>query len=386
MNRIANKIDLKTVEKARKHLHQHPELSEQEEQTSKFIFDFLSEQAPKAHLTKLNCFGVLACFDSQKDGPSTLIRVDIDALPIQESNTFEHRSKFPGISHKCGHDGHTAIGLGLAMYLNAHSPKTGKVYIIFQPAEEVGRGALKILEQPEFKDLKFDFAYALHNLPGKEMGTIFWKDGVFTPNVFSWVFKFHGKTAHAAEPETGFNPSICIAKLLNKAEELSVNQPESDDFLIIVPVHVTVGEKAYGISAGYGELHLTLRSWDKEKLEKTSQEFHEYVAKVCKEENLSFEEEKIEAFESNLNDSEATSILSKALSSGQLKSEKMSKPNRWGEDFGYFTHQLKGCMFGLGSGVNSPALHNPDYDFPDEILEPGIEMFAQIVNEINGLE
>lgn len=383
MKKIQESIDFVELGKTRRHLHQHPDLSEDEKETTDFLVDYLNKHTRNAQIQRLACEGVLVCFDSQSEGSSTLIRVDIDALPIQEINEFEYKSVKPGISHKCGHDGHTTIGLGVAQYLDQNPIKKGKVYLIFQPAEEVGRGALKVLEQPEFKDLNFDFAYALHNLPGKEMGAICWKEGIFTSNVFSWVIQLKGKTAHAGEPESGLNPSIAAAKLLLKANELNHNDPNSEDFFIMVPVHVNIGSVAYGISAGYGELHFTVRSWHKRVLQTKSDEFMDHIRTICKEEHLEFDQHKLEAFESNLNDPDAVSILKNALKNSELKEIEAKEPNKWGEDFGYFTHRLKGCMFGLGSGLNTPALHNPDYDFPDEILEPGVEVFCQIVNQIN---
>src|SRR5690606_3395535 len=154
----------KELQNIRRHLHQHPEVSNHEQETKKYL---------KSHLEKLDHDGLLEVgktglavfFKGKEQGKKILLRADMDALPIEEINDFEYKSQNPGVSHKCGHDGHTTIMLGVASSLSQNRPERGEVCLVFQPAEENGTGARQILEDEKF-DFKAAKAFALHNLPG----------------------------------------------------------------------------------------------------------------------------------------------------------------------------------------------------------------------------
>lgn len=314
-----------------------------------------------------------------------MLRADIDALPINEINSFKHRSKYNGISHKCGHDGHTTIMLGVAVMLSKHALKGGKIILLFQPSEEDGKGAQMVLKDPFFKDLKIDFAFALHNLPGFEKHQIVIKKNNFTSNVKSVAIKLRGKTAHAAEPEKGYNPANAIAHILNFAESESNNQPDNPNFSLITPIYVTMGEKAYGVSAGYGEVHFTLRSWSTQLIKEKQERLEFLLTNLATEHSLEITTTWFEEFYANLNNSEAVAMIKQAANQQNLKINEIQTPFKWGEDFGLFTQQYNGAMFGLGAGKNTPALHNPDYDFPDEITMTGVELFYNLAKNTLGL-
>ena len=365
----------------RHELHAHPEISEQEFKTQNRILEFLKKHS-SAKLSKIAKTGVLATFNSKESGPQILIRGDIDALPIHEINTFNHRSKTQGISHKCGHDGHTTILLGLAIQLSEKPITRGKVMLLFQPAEENGMGAQAVLDDPEFQKNAIDYVFALHNLPGFEKHEIVVKEKEFTANVKSIIIKLHGKTSHAAEPEFGHNPAMAIAALLNYSDSITHNDPDSPDFFLITPVYITLGEKAYGISAGYAELHLTIRAWSTDLMKKKCALLQDYIATTSKQNKLLADLSWTQVFHANINHRNAVTLIKKAAKANQLKLTTCTKPFKWGEDFGLFTQQFQGAMFGLGAGLKTPELHNPDYDFPDEITATGINMFYTIINEI----
>jgi len=155
------------LQNLRKNLHRHPELSGAEEQTAKRIQDFLLENSkPTDLITRLGGTGVAAVYEFGKDGSGVLNRCELDALPILEQNTFEHRSQTPGVSHKCGHDGHMAMVAGLASWLDKQQFPAGRVVLLFQPAEETGQGAAALLEDQRMLKLSIDYAFALHNIPG----------------------------------------------------------------------------------------------------------------------------------------------------------------------------------------------------------------------------
>ena len=372
-----------TLISIRKELHQYPEVSGQEHGTQQRILEFLSSHT-NAHCSTVAKTGVTALFDSKIEGPTILIRGDIDALPIQETNTFKHKSQIQGVSHKCGHDGHTTILLGLAVELSKYPIAKGKVLLLFQPAEETGEGAEKVLSDSAFRNIHIDFCFALHNLPGFDKNMIVVKANEFTSNVKSIIIKLKGKTAHAAEPENGFNPASTIASILQLAKKLTNNDPKAEDFFLATPIHVNLGGKNYGISAGYGEVHLTLRSWSTALMDKTCKAIENFVAESSKKAQLTPEISYTQIFKANLNHPEAVLHIERAAKQNNLKLHALSAPFKWGEDFGLFTQNYKGAMFGLGAGKETPALHNPDYDFPDDITATGIRMFQTIIkNQLN---
>jgi amidohydrolase len=372
---------LQSLVSIRKDLHANPEVSGNEIRTQKVIFNYLNA-LPISEIKAVGETGVLACFQSERNGPSIMIRGDIDALPIQEINTFQYASTVKGVSHKCGHDGHTTILLGLAKLLSERPLPSGKVVLLFQPAEEDGMGAQAVVSDPVFQVHTFDFVFALHNLPGYAMHTVVVKNHEFTANVKSLIIKLHGKTSHAAEPELGWNPSSAISKILLKAEELTFNTPESKDFFLITPVFLNMGELAYGISAGYGEIHFTIRSWSTKLIDEKCDALLQYVQEVCGLDKLKPDISWTQVFQANVNDPVAVNYVRKAASLLNLDLHERGYPFKWGEDFGLFTQRFPGAMFGIGAGEDTPALHNPDYDFPDEILANSVHMFYNIIHQI----
>lgn len=369
---------LKTI---RKTLHTNPELSEKEYLTQQIIIDFLNEKS-NFHLQKIADTGVLATFESENSGPTVLIRGDIDALPILETNTFEHISNTKGISHKCGHDGHTTILLGLAQLITEKPLTKGKLLLLFQPAEENGSGAKKVLKNHLFINQKIDYAFALHNLPGYSLNEIIVKNKEFTSNVKSVIIKLKGKTAHAAEPQNGINPSMAISEILAFANQITNNNPSQYNYFLMTPVFSKLGEEnSYGISAGYAEMHFTIRSWSTSLMKRKSDEITLLIKDTCKKYQLSTKISWTEEFYANINHPDAVEIIKKAGIENNLKLTEKKQPFTWGEDFGLFTQKFKGAMFGLGAGKNAPALHNPDYDFPDEITQTGIKMFYSIIQQ-----
>ncbi|WP_299010888.1 amidohydrolase [uncultured Tenacibaculum sp.] len=371
----------KSLEKIRKELHQYPETSGDEYETQKKIKAFLAKNT-SCTIVEVAQTGIIAIFEGEERGKTVMLRADIDALPIQEVNTFQHQSKNKGVSHKCGHDGHTTILLGVAKLLTEKQLPKGKVVLLFQPSEENGRGAQSVLEDSSFKQLNIDYVFALHNLPGFATHEIVVKRETFTSNVKSVVITLEGKTAHAAEPEKGYNPANAIATILTFAEKESINAPESSDFILITPVYITMGEKAYGISAGYGEVHFTLRSWGTKQIEEKKEKLEQLLNQLQLKYSLKIKTSWFEEFYSNINNKEAVSIIKKSAEKQKLSINEIETPFKWGEDFGLFTQKYKGAMFGLGAGKNTPALHNPDYDFPDDITMTGVQLFYSIAKEV----
>lgn len=363
----------------RQTLHAYPECSGDEENTATYILKFLKNLKPDELYDHLGGYGVLSCFGNSKDGTNILFRCELDALPIKEINDFEYVSKIEGVSHKCGHDGHMAILCGLAQWLSENRPLNGRVYLLFQPAEETGEGARAVLKEPLFADLYFDWAFAIHNLPAYPLHQIVINKGFFTAEVKSVAVYFEGKTAHAAEPENGINPSIAIARILHQAMELVNDDTSAVDFFLITPVYTHIGEKAYGVSAGSGEVHFTIRSWTPDVMETGLITLLNLIKRIAEKYQLKLHYEFTNEFAANYNDETAVNKVLKAAQNLDLEYQHRPYPLKWGEDFGLFTQKHKGALIGLGAGLDHPALHHPDYDFPDELLPTGIELFKQIL-------
>lgn len=371
---------MSSLEKFRKDLHANPELSEHEVETQKRIRQFLAENGIENPIV-VGGTGLIYTFHFGA-GPSLLVRVDCDALPIEEINDFEHKSRIAGVSHKCGHDGHTTIGAGLAIKLNENPLSAGTVHILFQPAEENGAGAASVIKEPAFKALKIDHTVALHNIPGAPLHQVIWKKGSFTPAVQSLILKLNGKTSHAAQPLKGRNPAYAIAEIIQYAQEHEQLNEEHENFHLLTPIFSSLGSKDYGISAGYGELHFTIRSWNQNRMERATADLTEAAQRVAKKYQLTVERSIIAAFAVNENNADLVDHITHSAVFLGLQLEEKKEAFPWGEDFGLFTQRIPGAMFGLGAGESTPALHNPDYDYPDELTETGVELFYQIAKNI----
>lgn len=367
------------LQQTRRYIHARPELSGQEVATAAYLCQQLAALAPAVLWKEVGGTGVVATFDSGKEGLHLLFRAELDALPIQESNTFPHRSRYFGVSHKCGHDGHTTVLLGLARLLHQQQNWKGKVSLLFQPAEETGAGALAMLDDPRIQEMQVDAAYAFHNLPGYPLGQIVLKPGAFTPAVQSILLKLQGHTAHAAEPENGRNPALALAEILQLAKSLEHPKPEDHAFRLLTPVYMELGEKAYGVSAGAGEVHFTLRAWTKESMDGLISELLGGVSQICRNHRLQWEHSWTDSFRANFNQETLVDKIRASANENQFAIHEMEQPLKWGEDFGAFTEIFPAAMFGIGAGVESPALHHEDYDFPDELIEVGVRMFWGII-------
>lgn len=374
---------LEEIKSIRRHLHAHPELSFEEYETAKYLRTKILECEPDEVIDDLGGTGFAAVFDSRSPGKTLLFRSELDALPIPEKNTFDYRSKTEMVSHKCGHDGHASTLLGLAKVLHRFGLEKGKVILLYQPAEEIGAGAQAVIHSPNFGQIQPDWVFAYHNLPGIPMHTIVVREGVNTSFVKSLIIQIDGKTAHAAEPENGKNPAYLIADLLEKCAEWSNNDITRKDFQIITPVHLNVGQKNYGIAPGAGELHLTIRTWTPEVMQDLENNLLSYIQERAQHHGMQTETEWTHIFYSNKNHPEAVKSIEEVAESLDLAIKNTEHPFKWGEDFGLFTQQFKGGFFGIGAGVQTPALHTTEYDFPDEILATGISMFRNLIEKMN---
>lgn len=371
-----------TATEFRKHIHTNPELSTVEKNTSDYVVSELKKLGIFKIHQGFSMHSVLAEIDGNEAGPTILFRCELDALPIQEDNCFAYRSTKKGISHKCGHDGHAATMFRFAQKLIEKPLKKGKILLFFQSAEETGAGAKAAIESGIFKQFEVDYAFAYHNFPSFPMGEIIAKNGLFTPCVESGVFELIGKTSHAAEPSKGINPALAIAEIVQYFDSLNNPDKASFDFFVASPIHIEMGEKAYGTSAGKATIGYTFRSWTNEKFDDMKAKIVQKVDEISKKYKLEASSKWLETFNANNNNASAYNEIKIAAKAQEFELLDLEKPFEFGEDFGLFTKQYKGAMFGIGSGVNQPPLHNSEYDFPDELLEIGSAMFYQIATQI----
>ncbi len=363
----------------RRELHKYPELSGEEVQTAIRINRFLSEQKPDRLLTGLGGKGVAAIFEGKIPGKRVMIRCELDALPIEESNHFTYRSAKKGVAHVCGHDGHMAILCGVASVLGRHRPEQGSVVLLFQPAEENGAGAVKILNDKHFKEIRPDLIFALHNLPGYRKGDVIVRDGTFTASVNSTIVKLQGVKAHAAEPMRGNNPANAVAEIIGTLRRAENRHPGQSDFALFTPVYIRLGSIAYGVSADDAELHYTLRATNEAHLRKLEAFTEEQVKKVAGQCGLDYTLGWTQRFIATENNPNLNNIVKEAASATGLKVIEAENPFGWGEDFGYFTQNIPGVLFGLGAGHRMASLHQPDYDFPDDLIGTGVDLFREII-------
>ncbi len=363
----------------RKHIHQNPEVSGQEKNTSDFIYEVLI-QLNVDEIIRFKNYGIIA-IKKGGSGSKVLLRADFDALQIEEINDFEHKSNTPGVSHKCGHDGHTASLLAYMMLIKDQKPD-GDIYALFQPSEETGTGAREMTNAVEFERIKPDFAISYHNLPGYKLNEIICKSGDFTAAVNSMIISLQGKTSHAAEPENGINPALAISELIQMFNTINNPDGDSPDFTVVTPVYSKLGEESYGVSAGYGEIHFTIRTWSNKALKKVEKQLEEISNQISEKYGLGLKIHYMQSFSSNKNDEYLFNTLKKTTSKLNLDLKIKNYPFKWGEDFGVFTQKIPGLMFCVGAGEDHPSLHNPDYDFPDELIKTSSRIYKELVKAL----
>lgn len=373
---------LESLATLRRTLHRHAELSGQESGTAALVREFIRHHAPCAEIvTGLGGSGLAFCYPGRADGPTVMFRAELDALPISETSALAHHSRTAGVAHKCGHDGHMAILAGLGVLLHRHPPRRGRAVLLFQPAEETGAGALQIVNDPRFARLSPDLIFALHNVPGHRAGEILVKKGAFTCASVGMRIGLSGKSAHASHPEQGLSPATAMCEIMRRLPLL----PEAvamKGFGLVTLVHARLGEEAVGTAPGEGRVLATLRAETNEDLERLKKRAVETAGACARAECLGWTVEWKEYFAAGINDAHAVDAIVRAATESGLEVDWLAKPFRWSEDFGRFSSKIPGAMFALGAGEQSAALHSPDYDFPEKLIEPGLKVFWNIVDRL----
>jgi len=310
-----------------------------------------------------------------------VVRADVDALPIREMSGVVYASENEGVSHSCGHDGHSAILCGLAIALTHDPVQKGDITLLFQPAEEIGRGAGMVLDDPYFAGLKIDQIVALHNIPGERAGKVMVREGVQCAASTGVVLKLMGETAHAASPEAGNSPIQASMEVIQYLNEMPEVFKGTGFGLRVTVAGISSGGPNFGVSPGQSTIWATLRTLDTDLLAEFCHNLKLMTQEIASEHGFEYDFHLTEHFDATFNDPDLVKNFIRLSKDQGTEVEIMHDPFLWSEDFGKFTSKFKGCLFGLGAGEECHPLHHSAYDFPDEIIPVGIKLFENYIRE-----
>lgn len=365
----------------RRKLHRQAELAGFEKETSGLLAKFISRYHPAQIIRQVGGHGLLAVFEGPSQGPTVVLRAEMDALPIPEENDFAHSSINRGVSHKCGHDGHMTILAGLAVLLSKHPPEKGKIVLLFQPAEETGQGAQKVMNDPRFLQIKPDYILALHNFPGFPLKQIILKKKTIFCASRGLIITLKGKTAHAAYPDEGISPAWALSELIQKLSHLPASPESKNTFAALTIIHARLGEIAFGTAPAEAVLMCTLRSETDKDMDLLMAKSKSIVENIARSHQLQYSINFSDIFQATENDSELVDLIEETAEGLGFEYQYIQNTFRPSEDFGVFSHKFRGALFGIGAGENHPGLHQSHYDFPEELLESGILIFWQLLHK-----
>ena len=368
----------------RHHLHQHPELSGNEQNTHNLLASLLERLNPSKLYKNVGGYGLVAVFEKAGAKRTVAFRADIDALPINETLQLLYCSGSMNVAHKCGHDGHTAILMRFAEKISQNPPDCN-IVLIFQAEEETGYGAKKIMQTGLLQSLHIDMVFGFHNLPQYSYNKIVTRHNTFAAASCGFVAKLVGRQTHAAHPENGINPGLAVAELIAAMDQHNASHCKQDSFQQSTLIYTHIGEKALGTSAGDAEIIFTLRAFSNKDMAEILDFAKHTLAAVGKRHRLETSYELQESFPAVENSTELTDFVHRTAVECDFEVEEAASPFRWSEDFSQYLAEFKGCFFGIGSGLDSHELHHPDYDFPDRIIEPAAEFLSHIAHRIKTL-
>lgn len=361
--------NLELAKQLRHDLHQHPELSNQESWTKHYLISFL-----KAN-TKLeivdNGLWFYAIYRAGKDKKNIAFRADFDALPMQEVIDIPYVSQFPGVSHKCGHDGHAASLAGFALEIDQKGADKN-IFFLFQHAEETGEGAVQCVSFIKKHNIGEIFAY--HNRSGMIFKSINIINGTSFCASKGMIIHMEGLPAHASEPEKGANPAFAIAKIIDALPGL-ISSDNNKGMVLCTVIQVDIGERAFGVSASKGELLLTIRALYETELDKLQKSLEDLTLVQAEKYNLKVIVSYNNVFPETVNHKASSDKIRQVCKTKSFQLIEMKEAFRASEDFGHYLKQTKGAICFIGTGEDYPPLHSYEYDFPDEIIETAVELF-----------
>ena len=367
-----DKHNLELVTELRKKLHAEPELSGNEAGTRKRLMEFLRNHTSLEIVDRGKWF--YAVYRAGEGRPNLAFRADMDAVAVNEPPGLPYASGNPGVAHKCGHDGHCAILAGFALELDRLGADHN-IYLLFQHAEENGEGARECTAL--INECKIDRIFGLHNMPGLPMGHVALKEGTLMCASEGISVYFTGTPAHASTPEKGINPAAALAELILEIPKLS-DPSLYQGMAMCTVIHGELGTPgAFGVSASRGSLSVTCRAQHDGDMEALAKRLRECALAIAKKYGLGCEFSVHDSFPATVNHHAGAEQVRDAARRLGLSLAELDEPTRGSEDYGHYLKRIPGAFFFLGAG-DRPSLHSADYDFPDEIIETGVELFKAL--------
>ncbi|QOR34093.1 amidohydrolase [Clostridium sp. 'deep sea'] len=379
----ALKIKDKLVEIRRK-IHKYPEIGLEEFRTADLVAKYLSKLGLEVTKGIANT-GVVAVIKGVGKGPTIALRADMDALPIQEQNNHSYVSLVKGKMHACGHDGHTAILLGVAKLLTVKRRSfKGKVKLIFQPAEEIAAGALPMIKQGVLINPKVDMMFGLHIAPTNgEVGQISLATGAITASTKYFKLRINGFGGHGAHPHKSVDAIIAAAHVITALQTIASREINS-----LLPIVISIGTihggYRHNVIADEVEMTGTIRTLDEDIRVSIDNKIERIVSGICNSLRCSYELEIKQGLPSLINNNKATAIVKKVAE--QLLGENnvflMAHPSMGGDDFSYFSERVPCCYFRLHAGNKNKLctypLHHPKFNFDEDCLPYGVALLTDI--------
>lgn len=373
----------------RQALHKHPQTAYEETYASDFVQKKLTEWGVpfQAGLAKT---GVVATIEGKTNisNKSIGLRADLDALNINEETGLPYCSVNKGKMHACGHDGHTAILLGVAKYLSQHAHFDGKVHLIFQPAEEGEKGADTMIEEGLFKQFPCDQVFGLHNWPWLPLGQISMRVGAIMASVDEFSITLTGKAGHAAVPQSFDDPIVVAAQMITAFQTIVARDVDPMIPAVVSVTNLNAGTGAFNISPQTAEIVGTVRALSKETQQLIEERMHEIATNIANAFNLgiNFNYNRVSIATINTVDEVALSADAARDIVGEENVDTNVTPFMTGEDFGAMLEQVPGTYVYMGQANphdskahTSHALHHANYDFNDEAIPVGISYMVRLV-------
>ncbi|MFA6770195.1 MAG: amidohydrolase [Bacteroidales bacterium] len=349
-------------------LHLIPEYSHKEEKTAALVTKYLKETSPDYLYTSIGGHGIIAGYQGESQGASLMFRCELDAIMTEK-----------GCNHLCGHDGHMAILLGLSKIVSKNRAFSGTVWLLFQPAEEVGEGAALMVKEMQEKGVKFDFAFSLHNKPGIPLNKVVLHQGVYAAGSVGMELFFKGSPSHAASPEKAVSPYKPIFETANYMHELNSKRELFTDFTLGTVVNISLGDVNYGVTPGEGYLRMTLRSFVDKDLDKLCSLIEGYASEKALENGLKLTTSYFDRFPATLNDAQANKMVERAVIENHIEYEYAKTPEKGSDDFAFFAFNATSSYFDIGNGIETKDLHQQGYKFSDQIMETALVIYRSII-------
>ncbi len=379
--------DAPAIAAVRRDLHAHPELCFQEQRTADVVAQQLSAWGIPIH-RGLGTTGVVGIVKAGTSTRAIALRADMDALPMQEFNTFAHASRYDGKMHACGHDGHTAMLLGAAKYLAKNRQFDGTVYLIFQPAEEDGGGAREMIKDGLFEKFPVDAVFGLHNWPGPQVGQFAVSAGPVMASSNEFKIVVRGKGGHAALPHNAIDPVPVACQMVQAFQTIISRNIKPIEAGVISVTMIHAGE-ATNVIPDSCTLQGTVRTFTVDVLDRIEQRMRELAQHTAAAFGAECSFEFSRNYPPTINSAPEAEFARKVMASivGEARVT-AQEPTMGAEDFSYMLMAKPGCYAfiangdgthrEIGHGGGPCMLHNPSYDFNDDLLPLGATYWVRL--------